>query len=149
MMHIEPYLNFVHNLLSKAGAKMEPWDVMAAVQVSAANSASKDIESKNLVHLQQMFARRNLLLSPAMARPRNGCDFVFNYPEYMSTCELTMSNDPEVFMSHAALGVENREESWWVESAGKWCPPVAVCPSWSTTSCTRAAVGAVSTATLD
>ena len=68
------------------------------------------------------FTRRNLMKVPVVSGPRSGTSLLIKNQEFLGTNELTISNDPENFMSAKALGLESGQgsESWWIASHGRW-----------------------------
>ena len=72
--------------------------------------------------LNTAFMRRALLEVPVTKRPRKGTDLLIMSDEFLGTHSLRRTEDPEVFMTKDALGLNKSAESWWIASHGRWCP---------------------------
>ena len=72
--------------------------------------------------LQTVFTRRPLFEVPVTQRPREGTDLLIMSDEFLGTHELRRTDEPELFMSKLALGLNQSAESWWIASHGRWCP---------------------------
>ena len=73
-------------------------------------------EAPDCVHSPALFE------VPVTLRPRRGTDLLIMSDEFLGTNELRRSEEPEVFMTKDALGLNSCSESWWIASHGRWCP---------------------------
>ena len=55
--------------------------------------------------LKTVFYRRNLLTVPVILKPRPGTSLLIRSAEFLGSLELTLSDDKEIFMAPAALGL--------------------------------------------
>jgi hypothetical protein len=136
--HVEFYLNMLAGFLVQAGINVHrPRSQVSGPEVPGHRLVNANVDPKiraeNAQVLENAFAQFSWLTVVNDGEFMQGTKFLMMDPAVMGTQVWEVCDRPEVFMAPGALGLTDKNATWWAVSNGDRCPVlcfVCECCSW-------------------